>query len=88
MKNKQITKNKQCEEPKKTDGPSIVIKSYDKELNIYAENKEIECETELTKIMGDRNINRKGFEIKIDMISDDIDNLKKKLHLLAWLRED
>lgn len=69
--------------------PKIKIRSYDTNLDSYERQIDLQCTKEISRILNsDETIVRSGFEIELDLISDDIDEIRKKLHLLTYMRKE
>lgn len=74
---------------RKRSPPQIEFRSYDTNLNSYESKIDLICSKNLSRMLNsDGTIDRGGFIIELDLRSDDIDEIKKKLHLLTYIRKE
>jgi len=67
--------------------PQINVRSYDTNLDLYETKINIYSTTDVPRILNeDETIDRLGFDIELDLVSDDIDEIRKKIHLLTYIR--
>lgn len=67
--------------------PRIDLTNYDLKLNRYNALIQISCSKDFSRMLNsDGTIDRGGFVVDLDLLSDDIDEIKKKLHLLTYIR--
>jgi hypothetical protein len=67
--------------------PRIDLTNYDLKLNRYNSLIQVSCSKDISRMLNsDGTIDRRGFVVDLDLLSDDIEDIKKKLHLLTYVR--
>ena len=67
--------------------PQLKVRSYDTNLDLYETKINICSTADVPRILNeDETIDRLGFDIELDLVSDDIDEIRKKIHLLTYIR--
>jgi len=65
-----------------------MVRSYDANLDLYERKITVYTTAEVPRILNeDETIDRLGFDIDLDLISDDIDEIRGKIHLLTYIRD-
>lgn len=68
--------------------PQIEFTNYDLKLNRYNSLIRVSCSKEISRMLHtDGTIDRGGFVVNLDLLSDDIEEVKKKVHLLTYIRK-
>jgi hypothetical protein len=74
---------------RKTKIPQIEFRSYDSDLKLRGDKIDIHCSKDISRMLNeDGSFDRPGSVIEIDLLEDDIDEIKKKLHLLTYIRQE
>lgn len=74
---------------RKREIPQIEFRSYDSDLNLREDEFDIHCSKDISRMLNeDGSFDRPGFVIELDLLEDDIAEIKKKLHLLTYIRQE